>query len=85
MVTRLQARQPENWVSTADRSSFILFFIVSRPVLGTTQVLIQWIPRTIYPRVKPPRRETDHSLSSAAAVKNAWSYASALSYGMVLN
>jgi len=50
----------------------VIFAIpVSRPALGATQHLIQWIPG-----VKQPGRESDRSSLSSAEVKNAWSYTS---------
>jgi hypothetical protein len=35
---------------------------------------IQWVPGTLSPRIKRPGREADHSPTSRAEVKNAWSY-----------
>jgi hypothetical protein len=66
-VAELVARRQENWISIVVTGSFILF-TVSRPVLGTTHVLIQRLAGAIYPRVKPTRRETDHSLLPTADV-----------------
>jgi hypothetical protein len=63
MAADLRARRPENWISIAD-----ILFTVSRPVMDITQVLIKRLPGAIYPTVKPPRRETDHSLLSTAEV-----------------
>jgi hypothetical protein len=44
--------------------------------LGLTQPHIQWIPRTLLPRVKRREREADHSPPSSAEVKTAWRYIS---------
>jgi hypothetical protein len=55
---------------------FFLFTIESRTVLGPTQPPIQWAPGALSLGVKLPGREADHSPSSSAEVKNAWSYTS---------
>jgi len=39
--------------------------------MGHTQSPVQWVPG-----VERPDRQADHSLSSNAKVKNAWSYTS---------
>jgi hypothetical protein len=55
---------------------------------GAFQPPIQWVPGVLISGVKRPRREADHSPSSGAEVKNAWSYISAPStrfHGVVLN
>jgi len=49
----------------------LLFATASRPVLGTTQSPIQWVPG-----LKRPGREADHSSPCSAKVKNTWSYVS---------
>jgi hypothetical protein len=62
---------------------FFLFGTPSRPVLGSMQPPIQWVPGT-----KQPVLETDHSTPSSAEVKNTWSYTSSLPiclHGVVLN
>jgi hypothetical protein len=46
-----------------------LFPIASRPALGPTQP-IQWVPETIFPGVKRPGREADHSPPSGTEAKN---------------
>jgi hypothetical protein len=40
------------------------------PTLGPTKPSIQWVPGTLSPGVKRPRREADQSPSSSAEVKN---------------
>jgi len=46
-----------------------------RPILGTTQTSIQWVPRFLY-EVKRPRSEAEHTTLFSAEVKNEWSYTS---------
>jgi hypothetical protein len=53
-----------------------LFTTTSRPALGPTQILIQWVPGSFSLGVKRPGCEADHSPQSSAKVKNARSYAS---------
>jgi hypothetical protein len=43
---------------------------VHSPALGPTQYLVQWVPRALFPAVKRPRRESDHSLPASTEVKN---------------
>ena len=47
-----------------------LFSKASRPAMGPTQTPVQWIPG-VFPRVKRPGRQVDHS--SSAEVMNEWS------------
>jgi hypothetical protein len=51
----------------AGRGTIILIPTTSRSGLGPTQPCTQWVP--LYLR---PQRETDHSLDSAAVIKNRW-------------
>jgi hypothetical protein len=46
----------------------------SRPAVGPTQPLIQWIPCALSPGVKWPGRGADHSPSTRVKVKNAELY-----------
>jgi len=48
------------------------FATASRPVLGSTQPIIQWVLGAVIPRVKRLGREADHSHPSSSEVKNAW-------------
>jgi hypothetical protein len=51
-----------------------LFTTAYRTALGPTQPPIQWVPAAFSLGVKRPGREADHSASSSAEVKNAWTY-----------
>ena len=44
-----------------------------RPAVGSTQFPIQWVPGSLYLRVKWPRFESDHSSPSNAKPKNSLS------------
>jgi hypothetical protein len=50
-------------------------FKTSRPSLGPTQPLIQWL-LVLFPGAKRPECESDHPPLSGAEVKNEWSYTS---------
>jgi hypothetical protein len=52
----------------------------SRPVLGPTQLPIQWIPGAFSRGVKRPGREADYSPPTSAEVKNTWIYTSTPPY-----
>jgi hypothetical protein len=47
-----------------------LLSIASRPVLGPTQTTIHWVLGAIYPGIKWPGPEADHSPPSSVEVKN---------------
>jgi len=53
-----------------------LFAPTSKPALGSTHHLTQWVTHALSSGVKRPRHEAHHSHSSAVEVKNAWSYTS---------
>jgi hypothetical protein len=50
--------------------------------------IIQWVPGVLFPGLKQPACEADHSPPSSAGVKNEWSYISTPPvglHGVVLN
>jgi hypothetical protein len=53
-----------------------LFNTASRTALEATQAPIQWIAEALSLGINFPGRETDHSPTSSAEVKNAWSFTS---------
>jgi hypothetical protein len=57
-----------------------IFSMSSRPVLGSTQPPIQWVPAALSPRVKRQGRETEHSPPASADVKKMWIYMSTPPY-----
>jgi hypothetical protein len=50
----------------------------SGPVLGLTQLLIQWVPGALFRGVKRPGLEVDDSSLSLVEVKYEWGYTSPL-------
>jgi hypothetical protein len=48
----------------------------SRPALGPTQSLIQWVLGLFIPGVRRPQREAGHSPPTSAEVKKTWIYTS---------
>jgi hypothetical protein len=57
-----------------------LFATASRPPLGPTHSLTQWVSRVISPMVQRPGCEANHWPTSCAKVKNARSYVSSSPY-----
>jgi hypothetical protein len=64
------------WFDSRRELGIFLFTTASRTALGSTQRPIQWVPGALSLGVKRPVREADHSPTSNAEVKNAWSYTS---------
>jgi hypothetical protein len=52
------------------RGKIFLFSTTSRPTLGPTQPLIQWVQWALSVGVKQGRHEADHSPPSCSVVKN---------------
>jgi hypothetical protein len=74
IVTRLRTERPG--FNSQQGKKFFLLTTASRPTLGPTQPLIQWVQCAVSLRLKRPGREADHSPPSSAEVKDAWSYTS---------
>jgi hypothetical protein len=76
LVWSMKLEWYSNSISQNGEHETLLFTTVSRPALGPTQPLIQWVPATLSLGVKRPGREADHSPQSSAEFKNVWSYTS---------
>jgi hypothetical protein len=59
-------------------------FSKSRPVLGSTQPPMQWVPRAFSPAVRRPGREADHPSPANAELKKMWIYTSTPSYAFMV-
>jgi hypothetical protein len=63
---------------------FFPFATASIPALlpppPNRQSPLEWIPEALFPGIKWPSSEANHSLPSSAEVKNAWSYTSTPTY-----
>jgi hypothetical protein len=70
-VTRLRALRSSFYSRQGKRRS-LPFATPSRPGLEPTQPPNQWVPDALFPGVKRPGCEADHSFPSSAEVKNAW-------------
>jgi hypothetical protein len=65
-----------------------LFAMAFRASLGPNQPPIKWVPGALSSEVKRPGSVDDHSPSSSAEIKKAWSYISTSPirlHGVVLN
>jgi hypothetical protein len=65
----LRAGRPRSQSSSPSRVKNSLFSTSPRLALGSTQPPIQWVLGALSPRVKPPKREADHSPQTSAEVK----------------
>jgi len=66
--------------SIPDRGMDFFSAIASRLTLGIIQPRLQWVPRTLFPEVRRPGRETDHASPSSVDVKNSWCYINVPAY-----
>jgi len=71
IVTRLWTGRPE--FDCQQGQGFILFATASKRNSGPIQPPVEWAPWLLFPGVKRPGRETEHSFSSSDEVKNPWS------------
>jgi hypothetical protein len=72
----LRVGRPKSRSSSPGRFKNFLFFMSSRPPLGSTQPPIKWVPGSLPPRVKRPGRSANHSPPASAEVKKVWIYTS---------
>jgi hypothetical protein len=79
MVTNLRAGRL-GFDSLQGQGISLLATGVSRLTLGSIQSPMQWVPASLSMGVKRPGREGDHSISSRAEVKNAWTNTSTTQY-----
>jgi hypothetical protein len=66
-------------------SRILVFSTSSRPALRSTQPLMQRVPEALFPSVKRPGREADHSLPASAEVKKMWIHTSTPPYAFSLH
>jgi hypothetical protein len=62
--------RPDGRSSIPDRGKHFFFSIASRPALGSTQPVIQWVPGAISPGVKRQEREAIQTSPTSAEAKN---------------
>jgi hypothetical protein len=67
----LRAGLPKGWSSSPGS-----ILVLSRPAMGSTQLIVQWLMRALSLGVKQQWREADHSPQTSAEVKKKWIYAS---------
>jgi hypothetical protein len=75
-IVQLRAGLPNVWSSSHGRGKMFPISVSSRPVMGSTQRPLQWVPGALFPVVKRQGRDVDHSPSTTAEAKNVWIYAS---------
>jgi hypothetical protein len=56
----------DQWFESWQGLRIFLFTTVSRPALESTHSPIQWVPVALFPGVKRPGREADHSAPFSA-------------------
>jgi hypothetical protein len=60
----------DDWgIESRQGLGIFLFTTASRTALGPSHPPIQWVPGALFPEVKRPGREADHSPPSGAEVK----------------
>jgi hypothetical protein len=74
IVSRLRTGRPG--FDSEQGLGFVHLATASRAAPGPKQPLIKSVPEALYPRLKWPESEADHSSTSTADVKNAWNYTS---------
>jgi hypothetical protein len=79
----LHAGKLSGWSSCPGRIKDFLFPTSSIPALRSTKPPIQRVPNTLFPGVKRPGRETDHSPPASVEVKKIWIYTSTSPYAFL--
>jgi hypothetical protein len=64
----LRAEQP--WLDYRQKHEIFLYSTASKPVLWHTQPPFLWVPGALFPGVKRPGHEAEHSSPSSAEVSN---------------
>jgi hypothetical protein len=70
-------------ITSWSRKESLLSSTASRLALVPTQPTIQWVLRALYPGVKRPGREADHSPPTSAEVEKMWIYTSTSPYAFM--
>jgi hypothetical protein len=81
IATSFQQYNPSS-IPSKDKSHLI-FTTSSSPALGPTQPPMQWVSWALFPGVKRPGREADHSSPTNSVVKKLWIYTSTPSYAFM--
>jgi hypothetical protein len=84
VIDWLRAGRPKGRSSSLSKVKNFLFSTSSILALGPTHPPKQWVPGTLSPEVKRPRREADHSFPTSAEVKKMWTYTSTPPYALVI-
>jgi hypothetical protein len=79
----LRARRPRGRSSSPGRIKTFLLSTSSRPILGSTQPPIQWVPGSLSPGVKRPECEADHSPQISEEVNKTWIHTSTPPYAFM--
>jgi hypothetical protein len=79
----LRAGRPRGRSSSPGTFKTFCFSKASRPALGSTQPLFQWVSGDFPPVVKWPGREADHLPPTSAEIQNMWIYISTPPYAFM--
>jgi hypothetical protein len=83
ITTGYELDDREGRSSSPGRDNNFVFSISSRPALGPTQPPIQWVPGALFPGVKRPGSEADHSPPATAEVKKTCIYTTTTPYAFI--
>jgi hypothetical protein len=74
LFTAFSKNQYRDWTTGFQFLAGAMIAIASRPVLGSSLHLIQWVSEAVSPGLKWQRGEADCSSPYRVEIKNAWSY-----------